>query len=87
MTSQYKKYTDLSNPIPSNTITWNMYGAGVENIGKNNQPESFVVPEPADNQLLVRVDAVGLCFSDVKLINQGSKHPKLYNRDLSKEPT
>ncbi|TEW55525.1 alcohol dehydrogenase [Psychromonas sp. RZ22] len=87
MTSQYKKYQDLSNPIPSNTITWNMYGAGVENIGKNNQPESFDVPEPADNQLLVRVDAVGLCFSDVKLINQGSKHPKLYNRDLSKEPT
>jgi threonine dehydrogenase-like Zn-dependent dehydrogenase len=87
MTSQYTKYKDLSQPIPSNTITWNMYGAGVENIGKNNQPESFLIPEPADNQLLVRVDAVGLCFSDVKLINQGSKHPKLYNRDLSKEPT
>jgi len=87
MTTQYKKYQDLNNPIPSNTITWNMYGAGVENIGKDNQPESFDVPTPADNQLLVRVDAVGLCFSDVKLINQGSKHPKLYNRDLSKEPT
>jgi len=87
MTNQYKKYQDLSQPIPSNTITWNMYGAGVENIGKNNQPESFETPMPADNQLLVRVDAVGLCFSDVKLSNQGSKHPKLYNRDLQKEPT
>ena len=87
MTTQYKKYQDLDLPIPSDTITWNMYGAGVENIGKDNKPEAFDVPEPADNQLLVRVDAVGLCFSDVKLIIQGSKHPKLYNRDLSKEPT
>ncbi|WP_022940423.1 alcohol dehydrogenase catalytic domain-containing protein [Psychromonas hadalis] len=87
MTTQYQKYQALSNPIPSQTSTWNMYGAGVENIGKDNKPELFPVPEPADNQLLVRVDAVGLCFSDVKLINQGSKHPKLYNRDLRKEPT
>jgi threonine dehydrogenase-like Zn-dependent dehydrogenase len=87
MTTQYQKYQALSNPTPTNTSTWNMYGAGVENIGKDNQPESFAVPEPAENQLLVRVDAVGLCFSDVKLIIQGSKHPKLYNRDLRKEPT
>jgi L-sorbose 1-phosphate reductase len=35
----------------------------------------------------VRVDAVGMCFSDVKLIQQGGKHPKLYNRDLATEPT
>ncbi len=87
MTTQYEKYQQLIQPIPANTSTWNMYGAGVENIGKNNAPERFDIPEPAENQLLVRVDAVGLCFSDVKLINQGSKHPKLYNRDLTKEPT
>lgn len=87
MISQYIKYKQLNQPVPDTTITWNMYGAGVENIGKDNHPEAFTVPEPADNQLLVRVDAVGLCFSDVKLINQGSQHPKLYNRDLRKEPT
>ncbi|WP_220721309.1 alcohol dehydrogenase catalytic domain-containing protein [Agarivorans litoreus] len=87
MTSQYEKYQQLDQATPNTTSTWNMYGAGVENIGKDNQPELFNVPEPADNQLLVRVDAVGLCFSDVKLINQGSSHPKLYNRDLRKEPT
>ena len=87
MISQYIKYKQLNQPVPDTTITWNMYGAGVENIGKDNHPEAFTVPEPADNQLLVRIDAVGLCFSDVKLINQGSQHPKLYNRDLRKEPT
>ena len=64
-----------------------MYGAGVESIGKDNAPEAFEVPEPGADQLLVRIDAVGLCFSDVKLINQGGAHPKLYNRDLKIEPT
>jgi L-sorbose 1-phosphate reductase len=87
MTNQYEKYQQLTQNIPETTQTWNLYGAGVENIGKDGQPESFEIPEPNDDQLLVRVDAVGLCFSDVKLIIQGSKHPKLYNRDLIKEPT
>ena len=87
MTSQYKGYQQPDQPVPATTMTWNMYGAGIENIGKDNHPEAFPVPEPSEDQLLVRVDAVGLCFSDVKLINQGGKHPKLYNRDLRKEPT
>ncbi len=73
--------------VSKSNWTWNMYGAGVESIGKNDEPESFEVPEPGDNQLLVRIDAVGLCFSDVKLITQGGAHPKLYNRDLKTEPT
>ncbi|MEH0022633.1 MAG: alcohol dehydrogenase catalytic domain-containing protein [Desulfobacter sp.] len=87
MTNQYEKYQQLAHVIPEMTQTWNLYGAGVDNIGRNDRPEPFPVPEPGENQLLVRVDAVGLCFSDVKLITQGGSHPKLYNRDLKKEPT
>lgn len=64
-----------------------MYGPGVENIGRNGKPESFPVLEPNAEQLLVRVDAAGLCFSDVKVIQQGGKHPKLYNRNLATQPT
>ena len=48
---------------------------------------TFPVPQPDDDQLLVRVDAVGLCYSDVKLIRQGGSHAKLYGRDLSTNPT
>ena len=62
-------------------------GPGIENIGRDGNPESFAVLEPGPDQLLVRVDSVGMCFSDVKLIRQGGAHPKLYNRDLLKEPT
>lgn len=87
MSSDFEKYRSPDAPVPEQTWTWNMYGAGVENIGRNGKPELTPVPEPNDDQLLVRVDAVGMCFSDVKLIKQGSAHPKLYNRDLLNDPT
>ncbi|GAB4273814.1 MAG: hypothetical protein Kow0080_21680 [Candidatus Promineifilaceae bacterium] len=87
MTSKYEQYRSLNYSLPEQTLAWNMYGPGVENIGRNGRPETFSIPEPSDDQLLVRVDSVGMCFSDVKLIRQGGSHPKLYNRDLAKEPT
>ena len=84
--SNYQQYRSANAIVPDKTWAWNLYGAGVENIGRDNQPEQFDIPESADDQLLVRIDSVGMCFSDVKIINQGGGHPKLYNRDLSKEP-
>ena len=86
MTTKYEEYRSASTPLPENTWAWNLYGAGVENIGKDGKPEAFPVPEPGDDQVLVRIDSVGMCFSDVKVINQGRNHPKLYNRDLEKYP-
>lgn len=87
MKSKYRDYLSLKYQLPKKSKTWNMYGAGVENIGKGDKPEIIDIPQPNDDQILVRIDAVGLCFSDVKLIKQGSAHPKLYNRDLKKEPS
>jgi threonine dehydrogenase-like Zn-dependent dehydrogenase len=72
---------------PSRTLAWNVYGKGVESVGRDGRPEWVDVPAPATDQLLARVDAVGLCFSDVKLIRLGGEHPKLYGRDLASEPT
>ena len=82
----YAAYRDISD-VPSATRAWNVYGKGVENVGRGGLPEDVPVRAPGPDQLLVRVDAVGLCFSDVKLIRQGGEHPKLYGRDLEKEPT
>ena len=87
MSSQYDRYRAVDPDLPDKNWAWNMYGAGEENIGKDGKPEQLPVPKPGPNQLLVRVDSVGLCFSDVKLIRMGRKHPKLYDRDLTKEPT
>jgi threonine dehydrogenase-like Zn-dependent dehydrogenase len=72
---------------PSRTLAWNVYGKGVESVGRDGRPEWVDVPAPSKDQILVRVDAVGLCFSDVKLIRLGGEHPKLYGRDLATQPT
>lgn len=87
MPSPFERYRSPDEPVAEKTWAWNMYGSGVGQIGRDGKPELLPVPEPNDDQLLVRVDAVGMCFSDVKLIQQGGKHPKLYNRDLAREPT
>jgi len=87
MSDKLARYRSADAPVPDETWAWNMYGAGVENIGRNGRPERLDVPGPEANQLLVRVDAVGMCYSDVKLIKQGGGHPKLYNRDLATDPT
>lgn len=87
VTTKYQRYRSAEMPVPAQTWAWNLYGAGMENIGRNNRPETLPVPEPDENQMLVRIDSVALCFSDVKVINMGGRHPKLYNRDLASEPT
>lgn len=87
MSNAYERYRTAAGAVPETTLSWNMYGAGLENIGVDGQPEREPVPTPAADQLLVRIDSVGMCFSDVKLIRQGGSHPKLYNRNLAVEPT
>jgi len=87
MTSLFELYNSSHAPLSPQNLCWNMYGAGIEGIGRNGKPEKCSFPLPDLNQLLVRVDAVSLCLSDIKLIQQGGKHPKLYNRNLAVEPT
>jgi threonine dehydrogenase-like Zn-dependent dehydrogenase len=72
---------------PPTALAWNVYGAGIDHIGHDGKPETVDVPRPRPDQLLIRVDAVGLCFSDIKLLRLGGDHPKLYGRDLATEPT
>jgi L-sorbose 1-phosphate reductase len=83
----YEEYRAADEAIPQRTLAWNVYGKDIERVGRDGRPEWVDVPEPRPDQLLIRVDAVGLCFSDVKLIRLGGDHPKLYGRDLTVEPT
>ena len=87
MGEKYEAYRKLNYNLPGQTWTWNLYGAGLENLGHDGRPEPFSIPEPNDDQLLVRIDTVSVCFSDVKILKQGGSHPKLYNRDLAVDPT
>jgi L-sorbose 1-phosphate reductase len=85
--SAYEEYRAAGEAVPRRTLAWNVYGKEIERVGRDGRPEWVDVPEPRPDQLLIRVDAVGLCFSDVKLIRLGGDHPKLYGRDLTLEPT
>ena len=87
MGEKYKKYHAAEHTLPKQSFAWNLYGAGMESMGKEGKPEPFSIPEPNDDQILVRIDTVSICFSDVKILKQGGSHPKLYNRNLTVEPT
>jgi L-sorbose 1-phosphate reductase len=87
MGEKYQAYRKLNYNLPEKSWTWNLYGAGLENLGREGEPEPFSIPEPNEDQLLVRIDTVSVCFSDVKILKQGGSHPKLYNRNLAVDPT
>ncbi|MGI9096879.1 MAG: alcohol dehydrogenase catalytic domain-containing protein, partial [Candidatus Limnocylindrus sp.] len=73
--------------LPTSSLGWNLYGAGFENLGRDGKPEVLSVAAPGPDQLLVRVDCVSLCFSDLKVLTAGDQHPKLVGRDLKTNPT
>jgi threonine dehydrogenase-like Zn-dependent dehydrogenase len=86
-TTAYDEYRHAQEAPRGPVLAWNVYGTGIERVGRDGRPEPVEIPPLGADQLLIRVDAVGLCFSDVKLIRLGGDHPKLYGRDLEKEPT
>jgi len=71
--------------LPTTHLRWNLYGAGLGNLGRNGKPERLPKPQPATNEILVRIDAVGICFSDLKILRLGEAHPKI-DRDLRTHP-
>lgn len=87
MTDVLKKYREVDYDLPKNNLRWALYGAGLDNLGKDGKPVSVPMPEIGPDELLARVDAVGLCFSDIKLITQGPQHPRISGRDLANDPT
>ena len=83
--SKLDDYRSLSSPydaVPPRQKAWRLHGAGLENLSLN---EVAVAP-PGPDELIGRVDAVGICASDVKLISQGPSHSRLQGRDLKTNP-
>ncbi len=80
-------YQKADKVLPGSYQAWQIFGSGLENVGKDGKPVSVSLREPAANEVLLRVDVLGLCLSDMKIIAQGSAHARLRGRDLAKEPT
>ena len=72
----------MTDQIPQRMLRWHLYGEGLENL----RVEEVDVPGFGPDELLVRQDACGLCFSDTKVIGLGANHPRMSGRNLSKDP-
>lgn len=83
---KYERYiAACDEPSPVNTV-WRLYGAGLEAVGNDGQSEQLPVPKPGPEEVLVRVDASGICASDFKVMNLGAEHRLLQGRDLKSNP-
>ncbi len=85
MTEKTAHYRAADAPLPTQYRLWPLYGAGFESLGRDGEMIDVTLPEPGPDELLVRHDAVGICFSDIKVIRAGQNHPRIY-RDISQDP-
>ena len=85
MTDKLATYRQAKEPFPAKNALWPLYGAGFENLGQNDRPIETDLPAYGPDELLVRHDACGTCFSDIKVIKAGENHPRIF-RDMKKEP-
>jgi threonine dehydrogenase-like Zn-dependent dehydrogenase len=85
MKSKFDKYHRGQMPDKNAQRLWPLYGSGLENLGKKDQPITVPMPNYGPDELLIRHDACGLCFSDIKVIRLGEEHPRIY-RDMQEEP-
>lgn len=82
----FEQYVAGEGTIPERIQAWQVFGQGLESMGKDGKPVEIANYEIGPDSLLVRVDAAGLCFSDIKILNLGGEHPRLYSRDLAADP-
>ena len=85
MSDKLDDYRRATAPLPDTHRLWPLYGAGLDRLGQAGRPIEVPLPAYGPDELLVRHDAVGLCFSDIKVIRLGGDHPRIY-RDMQVEP-
>ncbi len=84
--NRYQKYFNAQGGYKTKQWTWPLFGAGLENLGRDGKPVLGDVPGFSDDELLMRIDAVSLCYTDVKEIDSGDAHPRLTGRNLKENP-
>jgi threonine dehydrogenase-like Zn-dependent dehydrogenase len=85
MSDKLTDYQRARAPLPEDNQLWPLYGAGFDNLGRDAQPIEVPMPEYGPDELLMRHDACGLCFSDIKVLRLGEEHPRIY-RDMQADP-
>lgn len=85
MSDKLSAYRRADAPSPERNRLWPLYGAGFENLGRDGRPIEVPMPRHGPDELLVRHDACGLCFSDFKVLRAGQEHPRVY-RNMQANP-
>ena len=85
MSDKLENYRRGPAPKAKTNRLWPLYGAGLENLGVNDTCIDVPMPEIGPDELLVRHDACGLCFSDIKVIRLGQQHPRI-TKDIARDP-
>ena len=85
MTDKLTTFKTAGSPLPEAQKEWHLYGPGLDNLGENGGLSLAAVAEYGPDELLVRHDATGLCFSDIKIIRLGEEHPRIY-RSMQDNP-
>jgi L-sorbose 1-phosphate reductase len=71
---------------PTVNLSWPLRGIGLAALGVDGAPTVEPFPRCGEDEILVRVDAVGICSTDVKIMRLGSDYPPLRGRDLAADP-
>ncbi|HNT75416.1 MAG TPA: alcohol dehydrogenase catalytic domain-containing protein, partial [Anaerolineae bacterium] len=85
MTDKLTAYRRADAPLPAVNRLWPLYGAGFDNFGVDDKPITVPMPTYGPDELLVRHDACGHCFSDIKVIHAGQDHPRIH-RNMRDKP-
>jgi threonine dehydrogenase-like Zn-dependent dehydrogenase len=80
-----ESYRHGTEPLKEANRFWPLYGAGLENLGRDGKPIEEPIPQYGPDELLIRHDACGLCFSDIKVIKLGQGHPRIF-KDIQQDP-
>ncbi len=72
--------------LPQTMLAWPFHGDGLDSLGVDGAPVEVPVPPCGAGEILARVDALGLCASDVKMVRQGGRYPLFFDRDFAADP-
>ncbi len=81
MVKTIAEYKHPSDGLPETTLTWQLSGAGEENLQLVELPRR----KPGPNEIAFRTDVNGICFSDVKILMAGPEHPRLKKYNVARD--
>lgn len=75
-----------STPRDGGQWIWRYRGGGLDGLGDAGRAERVCTPGCPTDGLVARVDALGICASDAKMVVMGQDYPLFFERDFDDDP-